>query len=398
MKSKIFDEYVRVAEEQGLVAPEKNIVKNADYADARIGTDTEEVMRMLYNVKPNGDQDILDAAHPETMVAAPAYDGMNGVIENLKERQNIMGYIATKLPTGVPTHRRYVYYDGKKYESPTDAYREASSDLMGSLIRTGFSMDNKDEDELRKLADSCAERIKKEANPFAFIAGWLAKGVMPVLLTYTAFANNFPPSQDFMNDLNQAIEELEEAMSEVYAQSQSEMVNVIKVLRQLQSIAINYNNSTSIPEAKSIEELQAIQQNASAMEAMQAAQTYVNALNVVYSYLPGAIIRMKNVSEQSESWGNYLAGLKKVKEFFVPSDVQDVSKHLKTLKDSLSNEIKRIQAGMRQSQQNAQKSTEATLARFHKGTGDMKSQLVQSPSPAKSIGPAESLISDLLRS
>ena len=146
-ESEIFDEYVKIAQEQGFVSE----ADFGNYPEGRIDSNTVEDVALLYGIKPNGkDYDVLDLAHPDMFVAAPAYDRMNSIVENLKERHNMMCDIAMKTPTGNLTMHRYVH---------------AHNDLLNALIRTGFTLDNNDQKDLMKLADSCAGRLKKKDNP-----------------------------------------------------------------------------------------------------------------------------------------------------------------------------------------------------------------------------------------
>lgn len=152
-KSEIFDEYARIAEEHGLISKEGQV------RNKKVRNDSVDIsdIGLLYGVVPEGNEEnVIDRAHPETVVVAPAYDAMNGVVENLRERQDIMSWVALKNPDGLLTQRRYV---------------AAHNDLMQSVVKIGFVMDNNDEEGLTKLADSCAERLHKQAlGPWA-IAG-----------------------------------------------------------------------------------------------------------------------------------------------------------------------------------------------------------------------------------
>jgi len=151
--SEIFNNYIRLAEDAGLIG-EDEFNKTADPNDkTRYDRYSFSDLEALYGHKlgPNdkeGDS-IVDVAHPETAVAVPAYDAMNSVVENLHQRNDIMTYVALKDPDGHLVQRRYV---------------AAQQKLINSLVSVGFEMDSLEEAGLMSLADDCAGSIiKKEA-------------------------------------------------------------------------------------------------------------------------------------------------------------------------------------------------------------------------------------------
>jgi hypothetical protein len=186
-RSEIFDEYARIAKEHGLLSEGWDASKRYD-------SNTLDAIEMLYGVKPENEKDmreLSDQAHPETIVAAPSYDAMNGVVENLYERQNMMRYIAEKVPDGHLIQRRYI-----------KAYQE----LTNSLVRAGFTLDNNDELELMKLADSCNETLHKQGQ------GWeigIGIGVAALVLGLIAAINRTSASAQGVE--NNCIDVIDEA-------------------------------------------------------------------------------------------------------------------------------------------------------------------------------------------
>jgi hypothetical protein len=102
----------------------------------------------LYGVKPDMPKsmeykkNIMEDAHPDSVVLSPAYDRLNGLVENNIERQNIILNIIDKVPTGQLTNKRY-----------------AEQELILSLVRLGNDLDNQNKDELMVLADTCLEQV-----------------------------------------------------------------------------------------------------------------------------------------------------------------------------------------------------------------------------------------------
>ena len=141
--SDIFNEFAKIAIEKGLITEATEV---SDETNPRFDSLSNDDIKALYGVKPDGESEkhILDQAHPESVYVAPAYDKMNGLVENLFERQDIMAWIATKPNDGKHTQERYV---------------KASQDLTMALLNTAFMLDRTGNEALMKLADSCASRL-----------------------------------------------------------------------------------------------------------------------------------------------------------------------------------------------------------------------------------------------
>lgn len=162
-KSEVFEAFIKIAEEKGMIpldAPDKakeKLEKNPRWDSLDISA-----IEALYGVKPNTPKDnqyernIMQDAHPNASIVSPAHDKLNGLVENNNEQQNILIHIVQKDPDGLSTHRKY-----------------AKQDLILSLVRIANDLDNRNQEELRKLADKCLEQtaIKKEAvGPLAIAA------------------------------------------------------------------------------------------------------------------------------------------------------------------------------------------------------------------------------------
>jgi hypothetical protein len=154
-KEDIFNEYAKIAVETGLVKVAKedsSISKKSK--NTRLDYSSSEAIQALYGIKPDGNEsanyekNIAEYAHPNSVVISPAHDKINGLVENINERQNIMLNIVNDPTNGHLNQRKY-----------------AKSELVQALVRVANDMDNKDEEELRILADFCIENtIKKSAD------------------------------------------------------------------------------------------------------------------------------------------------------------------------------------------------------------------------------------------
>ena len=153
-KEDIFNEYAKIAVETGLVKVAKedsSISKKSK--NTRLDYSSSEAIQALYGIRPDGNEsanyekNIAEYAHPNSVVISPAHDKINGLVENINERQNIMLNIVNDPTNGHLNQRKY-----------------AKSELVQALVRVANDMDNKDEEELRILADSCIENISKKAD------------------------------------------------------------------------------------------------------------------------------------------------------------------------------------------------------------------------------------------
>lgn len=158
--SDIFEKYAELAEERGLISKKADL-KDKLEKNPRWDSQDISAIELLYGVKPDAPKDmqyeknIVELAHPNAVVVAPAHDKLNGLVENLIEQQNITINKIMKPTDGQLTGRKY-----------------ASDELMRSLVRIANDMDNRNVEELRTLADSCIEQLNKKAwVQVALIAG-----------------------------------------------------------------------------------------------------------------------------------------------------------------------------------------------------------------------------------
>lgn len=153
-KSEIFDSFVKIAQEKGLVSSEhkaEHTEKDFSETNPRMDSLSIEQISKLYNTKPELPKDmeykrnIIEDAHPDSVVVSPSYDKLNGLVENENEGQNIRIRIVMKTPDGHLVNRKY-----------------ANKNLVLSLVRVGNELDRCDNEELRKLADVCLEQLAQK--------------------------------------------------------------------------------------------------------------------------------------------------------------------------------------------------------------------------------------------
>jgi hypothetical protein len=225
--SDIFEEYAKIAVAQGIVKEASLEKKAEEETNPRYDSLDLDAIAMLYGVKPNGDEKhIVEQAHPEPVVVAPAYDRVNGLVENLLERQDVMHYIATK-----PNHGKHIQ----------ERYVKAHQELVNEVIKAAFVLDRDDEHELMAFADNCTERLTKSAGlPLVGIA----IGVVS-LLAATGLINNFGGEIDKGVVLNsdRAMEELDELKDNLPKLSPmiTSLIEDIAYVKSLNEDLTNYN-------------------------------------------------------------------------------------------------------------------------------------------------------------
>lgn len=271
--SKIFEEYFRIAEEQGL------ITKEAYPMEKRLDRDPTDV-ELLYGIKPNGkddDKNMVDQAHPGVAVVSPAYDRFDGVVENQNQQSNISNYIALRPPNGLYQQKRFV---------------TAHKDLVNSLVRVGFILDNKDENDLMKLADSCNERLTKEALGPALVIGLIAGGVALTLGALGIINRTSNSRQNVINNSEAVLRELEDLQGKMNVSA------VMNDVRFLQNSAKDFaSKATPVPLKDVKDVLNASETNSTAISA---ARYYKAVLDIMSRRLPEYISELRTVEAQED--------------------------------------------------------------------------------------------------
>jgi hypothetical protein len=226
--SDVFEEYAKIAVAQGLVKEAGLEKKAEEETNPRYDSLDLDAIEMLYGVKPNGKEDekhIVEQAHPEPAVVSPAYDRVNGLVENGLERQDVMHYIATK-----PNHGKHIQ----------ERYVKAHQDLVNEVIKAAFILDRDDEHELMVFADNCAECLTKSAGVFVPIAIGVA-----ALLSAAGLINNFGGEIDkgVIINADRAIEELQEMKDNLPKLSPmiNSLVEDISFVKRLNHDLTDYN-------------------------------------------------------------------------------------------------------------------------------------------------------------
>jgi hypothetical protein len=188
MSTTVWDEYVKIALDKGLIKEAEAEHTERNTKSPRWDSKDISAIEALYGVKPDAPKamdyqhNIMEVAHPNSMVIAPSYDKLNGLVENEMERQNILMHIVYKEPEmGSPNQGRYPLAPAMLFPNTMgNVPKYAQKDLLMSLVRVANDMDNKDKEELRVLADACLTQLhslgitKQVILPLAGMVPWLA--------------------------------------------------------------------------------------------------------------------------------------------------------------------------------------------------------------------------------
>lgn len=202
--SDIFNSFAKIAQDKGIISNDSSeAIKELEKTN-RSDSLTISAIEALYGVKPqtsedmNYDKNIMEKAHEKSVVVSPAYDKLNGLVENNIERQNILLHIVKKNPDGLLTQRKY-----------------AQNELILSLVRVANDLDNQEKNKLRILADNCLYSIKKQAFVFLGLAGSTWAWIGGTLAGISWLVNNLTDfNQGFHANHNRLVDELNDLIEQ----------------------------------------------------------------------------------------------------------------------------------------------------------------------------------------
>lgn len=332
--SEIFNDYIRIAREQGLVSQAE------DKVNPRYDSQDLNAIELLYHVRPNGkdEKEMIDQAHPESVIIAPSYDRLNGLVENEKERHNIMVGIINKPHQGKLTQHRYA---------------GAKAGLMDELLRIGFLMDSKHQDDLRILADTCAENLVKKSWTWAEVgtAGGVAGGAVglgllgagPVGwglfaggLAAMALINHFGPKVDqgTVNNCTNAIKELEDVLDDGQNQNLTSVIQkLISIISYVKGLGEKATR-TQVP-AATVDNAARLLGTPQLDSIVTMLNDYEIACETLAEKLPSYINLLKKAPSAKENQSGFGAILNKVVEYVYPAEITDAISALETLHGSL---------------------------------------------------------------
>jgi hypothetical protein len=351
-KSDIFDSFVKIAQERGLVSkaekPE-NTETSFSETNPRMDSLTIEQISKLYNNKTEAPKDmeykrnIIEIAHPDSLVIAPSYDKLNGLVENENERQDIMLRIVMKDPDGHLTKRKY-----------------ARKNLLLSLVRVGNELDSRNNEELRKLADAClVQASEKKIEKLGYVA--IAAAVAAVLGVLYAKQHLRFHSEGWQNDYAKAIAEIDDLLNanSNWGVGYAYTSQFIQVVNQLKSELNKLNVATmrivpildKMQTPRTAEELKAMIDTPETQEAVKALDAFKAQMTSSYPFINTVINNFSNegYKQRAIAQKGFLSSVVDSTEVLhggaglVADDFDDVKHALQTLKVDLNNLAKSVQ-------------------------------------------------------
>jgi hypothetical protein len=336
--SDVFSEYAKIALSQGLVS-------NAEDEEESPKPSKEEKKELsnaeiMYGVKNKPTKELLEEAHPKTVVMGPAYDRFNGVVENLQQRHNMMVDIALKNPRILQTNTRYV---------------KAQEDLINETIKLGFYLDNLHQESLMRLADACTGSLTKMAAAPLAAAGLGSAGTIGVVAAIAgiaglAVAQHYPQSQGIVADLEHLVQEIEEAVAD-YEELDQFSGGYVRNIQKAKEKIENLNSYLDGIESKYIKGENIVNKQAKKKYFQNLANQIISrGIDQKIETQAGSIIQLldaikgagKNIKrimlrapqKYEEPTSDFLSTIQKGFHAVVPSDVKNVADRIEMLVES----------------------------------------------------------------
>lgn len=380
-RSEIFESFIKIAQDNGLISESEHAEhteKDFHETNPRHDSLTIEQISKLYNTKsdlPKGmeyNKNIIENAHPEKVVLFMAHDKLNGLVENENEGQNIRIHISLKEPDGHLVQRKY-----------------AEKQLIMSLVRAANDLDNRNQEELRKLADVCliqAVGFKKEALWPLVIGIAAAVGIL-YAKQHLRFHND-----GFAVDYQKTISEIDDLLNanSNLGVGYSYTPAFIQVVEKLKEELTKLNASVQkimpilekIETPRTGEELKQLAAQPETQEAHQALTEFMKTVEEAYPFINQVVNNFNNegYKQRAISQKGFLSSIVDSAEVLhgggglIADDFDDVKHALQTLKIDIDNIIKGLQTS-----ENMQQSATQQL----QATQDETTKLFQSTKPAE---------------
>ena len=339
--SDVFEEYVKISEQKGLIKKAEVFEDDEEkYKDKEWKANLEALYGIKIDYNESKDN-LINQAHPETMIAAESYDKTNGLVPNNFEHQDIVRHTLENPPIGMLNPKKY------------------ADELLTDLIKIGFEAENYNEDEIRILADSCAERLVNDG--FEKQAQWLAAlKWTPKILLGIASIVGFDVLKDrtmglvsngIQPDIERAVEKLTKLQEVALPEGKQEASKWLSVLSSYKAIsekaiAIMSKPSMIPGDIKTMEGLIWALEHAPKVQGTQEELDYVhNYIKVssnLLSHIPVAVEKIKGLSVQKENsgWGEFVNNVKSLWETARGNEATDAGLALEALETSIKNTIK----------------------------------------------------------
>lgn len=384
--SDVFDSFVKIAQKKGLISQgdhAEHTEKNLD--NPRWDSLSIEQIGKLYGVKPDAPEDmkykrnIIEDAHPDPLVISPSYDKLNGLIENENEGQDIRIHISLKEPDGHLVNRKY-----------------AEQQLVLSLVRVANDLDNRNEEELRVLADACLLQVAKKKILKQAVAPLLLIAPIVAVLGGLYFQQHFrAASQGFQQDQQKLLAEIDDLLNSTssWGVGYEYKANFINLVKDLRSKVVSFYrlekqiepliNQLQTPKTRS--ELEEIAQQPETQELMRAYAAFSGAAQELEPYLEQVMNDFSSEMFKQQQIANkgFLSGLVDKTQVLhggwgmIKDDFDDVKYALQTYMKDIGDILEALKAA-ESFKQNAQRQ----LASAH-----MFDEKSEAPQPAPATAP-----------
>ncbi len=317
----IFNDYVRLMREKGLISKAaEGAEKSSVWSESEKQSDKSyrENIEALYGVKPNGDEpSAFDVAHPEPIIAGPSYDRVNGLFENEKERHDIMTGIITQRQKAKLTQTRY------------------AAELQNQLLLIAQMNDTDDTaDALVVLADSCAERLNKQAMPLLLP---VAAAVAAVLGTIYVMNNFNVSTQPIIDECSQTIEAID-AFSPMATDLSAQMTELKAGVGTLKSMVSDiFETPVS---GKNLSDALRSQENQALIKKIAAYKTFANDLKKSINDTFIGLVKSHRSTTES---GGFFSSLEKMYHYLIPDEQAKLVKHLNGLISSIEASVNDVE-------------------------------------------------------
>lgn len=375
-RSEIFESFVKIAQEKGLISDEKptnerveaeHTEKDFHETNPRHDSLSIEQISKLYNTKPATPKEmeykrnISELAHPDLAVLFQAHDKLNGLVESENQGQDIRIHISLKEPDGHLINRKY-----------------AQDALIKNLVRVANDLDNRDQEELRKLADACLSQasstFRKVAFPFVIVGIAAAVGVLyakqHLRFHSDGFMADYQKAVAEIDDLLQSNTTIQTSVGAGYEYTPAFLQTVQKLKDELAKLAAGMQKLLPILDKIETphtgEELKQLAAQPVTQEAHQALVEFMQTMEEVYPFINKTITDFANegYKQRAVSQKGWMSSLLDATEVLhgggglVADDFDDVKHALQTVKVDVDNIVKGLQ-GAESEQQSAQQQLQA---------------------------------------
>jgi hypothetical protein len=366
--SEILDEYYRIAIEKGLIKKEAQQTREEKWADKEY----REKIQALYGLNINNtDKSIIEEAHPDMIIIAPAHDKVNGLVENELQRHDIMVGLVNKSP--VPN---------------TPTRKIAEQDLLDTLVSLGFALDSEEQYDLRDKADECSielvkkvesksdkTQIKKEAVAPVAAAGLLGLswpwvlGIVGAVTAVGVLKNQLIGfiSQGAIADTDRLISELNDITNTVGPQNKPIIKEWVDALNWFKSesnkikTVLVRKQSIQVRDTSSFDQVGLEKEGEYSKADFEQIKKYTKLVETVSANLPRLRAALNSMSEEKDtSESEWWSAIKGAWHSFVGSDLDDAKNATDALIKSLKSYIATL-PGLVQKAQESAKETQSTI-------------------------------------